>query len=195
MMSLRTRIFILVSLVVLLILGISLLLYFLPKKQAAMPGASSTPAVVDQSNFEQLPTGQTATQVPSGLPVKPQTSEEMIKNGVKALAKIFTERYGTYSSDNSFQNIRDVQELSSPDLWKVLNAKLSVPAAAGSFVGMTTQVLNTEITAWATDKAEITLKTLRTGEKAGTPSSTYQTAVVSMIKLGNDWLVDDLKWK
>ena len=199
MLSLRTRIFIVTSLVVLFILGVSLILFISSKKKMAQPEGAASNAngpVVDQTNFD------SATIVPSpeapvtaGLKVKPPTTEEAVKNAAKQTAKIFVERYGSYSTDNNYQNIREVESLVTEALWTKISGKLNSPIPTGAFNGLTTLILSGEFNSWDGQSAELTLKTRRQENRAGVLSSAYQDIAVSLVRQGDNWYVNSFQWK
>lgn len=201
MLTLRTRIFIAISLVVLFILGISLIIIVSNKKNQNNQAATSTPQtttgnIIDQSNFNSAQLQPNAnTTVPSGLPVKAQTSVETEQNGVKQFAKIFAERYGSYSSDGNSQNVRDVETLVTLSLWTKISAKINTPQTAQSFYGITTRVITADLTKWSDSNAEVSLKTVRTETKSGNTANRYQNATVNLVKTGGTWLVDKFVWQ
>lgn len=204
MMSLRTRLFIIISLVILIILGISI---FLTVRFGKKP--VTTPATTDQS----LPVGQeTVVPTPESPstpvvntpaatpPVSASNPEEIEKNAAKQLAKVFIERYGTYSTDNGSENVLEIKSLVTPALWTTLSAKISnniinpnqAPTAA--FSGMSTQVFNTELSDWMQTSATITMQLIRTEEKNGAQIVKHQNAEVDMVKQNEQWLVQNFKW-
>ncbi len=192
-MSLRARIFIIVSILVLLILGISIFLVVRSKNKAAEP-QTNTPNGNTGANNGQPGQISVGTQTPTGLPAKTATPLEAEKNGAVQLAKVFVERYGTYSSDNNFQNIREVETFVTPALWSKISAPMNGKTTTQSFVGMTTKVISTDLTKWSDTKATVELKTTRTEEKNGVITTRYQNVTVDMVKTGGVWLVDKLVW-
>ncbi len=191
-MSLRARIFIIVSIAVFLILGISIFLVVNKNKTAPTTEGGKTSA--GQSGSLPLPVpASIATPIPEGLPAKIVTPLEAEKNGVQQLAKVFVERYGTYSSDNNFQNIKDVQALATKSLWSKISVKMTA-SGAGSFSGMTTKVIGTDLVSWSDSKASVELKTVRTEEKNGKITTYYQNADVEMAKQDGEWLANKLIW-
>ena len=209
-MSLRARIFIIVSIIALFILGVSMLLIVRSKNKTNLPQtivpADNTGAVGNGQTVGQVATG---TVIPDGLPAKTPTPLEAEKNGATQLAKVFVERYGTYSTDNNFQNIREVETFVSRSLWSKISAPMLQRSASmdvtlrdsvesktttQSFVGMTTKVISMELVSWSDTKATIELKTTRTEEKNGVVSAHYQNATVEMVKVNSSWLVDGLVW-
>jgi len=197
MLTLRAKIFIISGLSALIILGISLFLIFVSGKNnipaQTDPAEVGDEAVVPQTGV--VPGASVSGQPLTGLAVAPKPREEAIKNNVRQLAKIFLERYGTYSSDNNYQNIREVEELASASLWKKLSARLSVKPATGSFVGVTSRVISSELVEWKNTTAVVSANLIRTEEKNGAVASSQQSASVSLIKIGDVWLVDKFEVK
>ena len=194
-MSLRARIFIIISIVVFLILGISIFLIVRNKNKNAEPGTGAPQGNTGENINGQNSDGTTVgAQAPAGLPAKTATPLEAEKNGATQLAKVFVERFGTYSTDNDFQNIKEVQSLATPALWSKISQLIGVKNSDSSFIGVTTKVISLELTDWSDTAATVKLKTMRTEEKNGTVSVRYQNATVDMVKIGGVWLVDKLVW-
>lgn len=196
MMSLRARIFIIVSIVVLFILGISIFLVVGSKNKKDQTQNPPTGSVANNNGAQNG--GQidvVGSQAPVGLPAKIPTTLEVQKNGVVQLAKVFVERYGTYSTDNNFQNIKDVEDLVTDSLWSAISAPISAKNMNQNFVGVTTKVISADLTSWSDTKATVEIKTTRVEEKNGAMSSRYQNATVEMIKVSSGWLVDKMMWK
>lgn len=203
MISLRARIFIIVSLVVLIILGISIFLAVRSKKPATNEMATTTLGngvtnVIDSSNFTYNPnitTPLAGGEVPQGTPVKPATSLEAEQNAARQLAKIFVERYNSYSTDNEFQNIIEVKDLVTSELWQTLSAKIGKTPAAGSFVGVTTKVFTSELKSWSSKEAAVFLSTAIREEKDGAVSDRQQNITINLVKVGDSWLVSKFQWE
>lgn len=186
MMTLRARIFIIISLVVFFVLGITLLL-IVNKKQTV--GETQT---VKEEGVLPVNGANTQTQINNlnGMQVKPLSGEEAEKKAVGQLAKIFVERYNTYSTDNDFQNIKEVEELCVESFWAKISAKMNV-APSESFKGVTTKVIGVEISDWQKTSAKVILQTAQTEEKDGVATATtYTNFEVSLTKVGDKWLVD-----
>ena len=194
-MSLRARIFLIITVVVLIVLGVSLFLLIGARKKAAseaMGNAAGTGATTTETVLPPAPTG---TEIPSGLPVKKQTTVEVEQAGVTQLARVFTERYGTYSTQNDSQNIKEVESLCTRALWSKISARIGASADNQNFVGVTTRVITTDLVSWNGSTATIELRTMRTEEKSGNVTNKYQNAEAKLIKSGENWLVDQFVWK
>jgi len=197
MMTLRARLFLVATIVILVILSISIFLIVMSKKKAA-PAAETTPTttdnIIDTTNFPAQLTQPAATTVPAGVTVKPPTSEEVQKNAAQQMAKIFIERYGSYSTDNDYQNIREVETLVTPNLWATLSKKIGTPINGGDFYGVTTKAVTTNILDWAKTSAVVEINAMRTENMNGTISTSNQKVKVTVLQSGDQWVVDKFEW-
>jgi hypothetical protein len=195
-MSLRARIFIIISVILLLVLSISIFLIVRSKKKNTDITPAPNNVITDNTPNIVQPGGlvQSGTEIPAGLPAKVPTSEEVEKNGVEQLAKVFVERYGTYSTDNEGQNIRESQTLVTKSLWSKISAGLNNKTSSQSFLGITTKAMSVTLSDWSGTKAVVSLKTMRAENKNGTVTTLYQNATVDMVKENGVWLADKLVW-
>jgi hypothetical protein len=190
-MTLRSRLFIIISLIILVVLGISLFLVVRGRKAAAPEG--QTPAPGGQATVPSGQAGETGelkTVVTQPAPPRKLTTLEAEQNGVKQLANIFIERFQSYSTDADFQNVREIESMVTPALWKRLSSKISDTPPSGPFVGVTTEVVVATLKEWNPPSATIHLKTRVITEKNGAVTRTFPEYDVTLVKSGNDWLVD-----
>lgn len=194
MPTLRTRVFIIISVAALLVLGVSLILVVRSRRPApaAILSVTGTPAkVIDSNNFEaEKIIGALAPESTVGVTVKPPTTEEVQKNAARQAAKIFYERYGTYSTDNSFQNIRDVETLVTPAFWNKLSPSIRQSAPAANFSALTTKVISAVLEDWRGNGATAALSVVRTEIKNNTETTSQVQVKVEVVKAGEQWLVD-----
>lgn len=196
-MPLRTRIFIVISLIILAVLAISILLYLSSKKQKDSNITTSTPTVQTPSNGD-IPTnlldsnGQVDT---TKVQVKQPTNQEVDQNASKQLAKIFIERFGSYSSDSNYQNIRDVKNLVTSNLWSSLSAMIDDTVSNQQYSGVTTKVIATSNNSWSNTSAKYTLSTMRKSSENGSTTTTNKDVEVILKKVNGSWLVDGYTWK
>lgn len=119
----------------------------------------------------------------------------------QTITRIFIERFGSYSSESDFANVDDIMSLATPSYQAELNSLLETyrrqyDAEAG-YSGISTRVITIK-TVSESDTASTFLVTTQREEAVGTPGNTtlrYQDAEVSLVKVGEDWLVNDLNWK
>lgn len=200
---LRQRLFIIIggAIVVVVIITLALMFVLRQKKNVTVDNTStSTPSdqnqVIDSNNFDlnsinPIPVTNT---IPAGLPIKPATTLETRQNQVRQLAKIFMERYGTFSTDSNFENIREVQPLVNADLWKKISGPLTSTAKPTSFSSATTQVIGTEITNWSETSAEVAIRAVKNENKAGVVKDSQLLGTVTLLKQGDNWLVSKFTW-
>jgi len=193
MISLRARILTFIFLI-LLILGVIGGFLFLRSKQQASQPADEFKEVAPE-DLQVAPSSALTPSEQTGIQVKQTTTEEAEKKGVQQLARIFIERYGSYSTDNSFQNIRDVQSLATKRLWSELSPMIKKNGTAPSFSSKTTNVYSFNLLSFQTGSASVELKAKVIEEKAGVQNSSYTSAKVALVKEGDDWLVDSFTWE
>ena len=196
-MTLRARILLIVGSIVVVLGGLILfLIYNNARKNAAVPATPATSNIIDQGNFNQNAiSGQNGGIPAAGIPVKKPTTEEAEKNAVRQLAKIFIERYGSYSSDSDYQNVKDVQGLVTAELWNKISATTVKKAANQPFVGVTATAVSTELTSWQANKAEVAIMLRKVEEKNGGSVTSNQNATIDLIKSGDVWLVEKYEIK
>ncbi len=178
-----------------MILAVSIFLVIRNRNKGSvdMPTGTGSDST-DLNNQFNLP-GGAGTQVPTGSPVKPLTSLEIEQNGVEQLAKVFIERYGTYSTDNEFENIKEAESLVTKSLWSKISLGINVKNSDPGFLGLTTKVVSASMISWIDGKAVFDLKIMRNENKNGTVSTRYQDVTIEMAKENNVWLVNSLVWK
>jgi len=193
MITLRARIFIIISLAIFIILAVSIALIVF-KKQSGEPSAEETSVnenIIDETNF---PTQITtpSTVIPSGATAKTPTTEEMMQNSAKQTAKIFIERYGTYSTDNNSENIYAVQSIVTASLWQDISRHIGAPPSA-AFVGVTTKVIAINVVEFAGDKAKVDMSVQRTVTRGSSTEKISEKTSVSLIKTNDIWLVESFE--
>lgn len=202
MMSLRTRLFIIISLVVLLILGVSIFLVVRFGKKATTPveNSQNTLTTSDPSNSSTNYPDTQVVNTPIATPPTNFSPEEIEKNTAKQLAKVFIERYGTYSTDNGSENIKEVKSLVVPEFWQTLSARIQEgvvnenQAPSGNFSSMSTQVFNLVLKDWLSNSAVVAMQLVRTEEKDGVRTVKHQNVEINMVKQNGQWLVQNFKW-
>lgn len=193
MLSLRARIFAIISLIVLLILGISLFL---------LVGSKDKNSPTDDKALDKtLPTAANGTVGNSSLvttnleniKVPKLTTLEVEQKAVQNLAKIFVERLNSYSSESRYQNMRDVENLTTANYWKQLSAKIpaNIPAPGPNFYAVSVEAYSAKLSDWTDKSANVDLQLKITEEKGGVITKKDAQAKVSLVKNGGSWLVDN----
>jgi len=197
-LTLRARIFIIISIIVLIILAVSITLVVISKQNKAVEGVveeGQTNTSQSQTGEQNINIGIQPTEINQNITIKPQTTEEKMRLASENIAKIFTERYGSYSTDNPGQNLKDLETMSTPDLWKVLKNKIETMTTSKEFTGVTTQAFSSSIIFYENDKAIVNIISAREENKNGVLRNFNQEAEVTLVRSGSNWLVDNIKWK
>lgn len=205
MLSLRSRLFVVISIVVLVILGISIFLVVMNKnKQAGTENTANGNGEVKSGEVvgggsvngsnNVIIGGVPVPVITGGTVARPATSEAVEKNAIRQMAKIFVERYNTFSSENNFQNIKDVEVLVTPELWARLSNKMK-DSASETFVRTITNVVSSEILDQKTDSAVVKLSVTKSEEKNGTTTTSQATVEVALKKISNEWLINSFTWQ
>lgn len=189
MITLRQRIFIVLTAVVLVILAITLLLLVRYNKTHKGQNATSTPGG-PSTEIILPPVGQIPANIPQGATTKPLTTEEAQKNAAKQMAKIFMERYGSYSTDNAYANVDSVKNLVTSDLWNKLSSQVKSNQTTASFVGVTSKAVVSEVDDWSDNSAKIAVGISREEKRSGQITTSFVNYSVEMKKVNDNWLVN-----
>lgn len=187
-MSRRSKALIVITAIVIVVAV--MMVYFLWKTRTTTPPNSNVAA-----NPAAIPSGNVAKNVDTTVPTQTTTPFAT----AEATARSFTERWGSFSSESDFQNVRDLYAVMTTTMktWADSYVRDQRKAqVAGSFFGVTTRAMKTEVTE---DKGD-TVKILVTAQRVETkgsiaPRSYYQTMEVSLVKNGSGYLVDGAWWK
>ena len=114
-------------------------------------------------------------------------------------ARIFVERFGSFSTESNFNNIDDVIDLVTPELATDLQSlKANSPDDFGDeYYGVSTRILTIELISQTASQVEMTVSTQR--EEAfnnpGNTSIRNQDIDLTLVKSGQNWLVSSYEWK
>ncbi|HAT03743.1 MAG TPA: hypothetical protein DCS29_03130 [Candidatus Magasanikbacteria bacterium] len=195
MLSLRQRIFAITG-VISAILIIIVLFFVLRSRDTDVSTQTSTST--DVLTIED--TVRQNIQVPNNQQVNraPVDPEE---NYVKQLARIFVERYGTYSNQNEDIHIADVDDIITSRMRTWIQSSTSTDSRV--YEGATTLVLSSHIKQYDTQAGtaivaiEVQQEVMRQTDALGTISedTILREADVNLIKVDNTWKVDGLWWQ
>ena len=183
---------------VLVVLGISVLVSVLSNREPSAPTTETPDSVVDLPAGTVLYNGAPVVVSPieNGLTPPPAlTTLEAEQNSVRQLARIFTIRYNSYSTDANYQNIREVQSLVTDNLWAQISKPLAGNSVSANFLGVTTNVIGTELLSWGSDVAVVAVKTTSVQDKNGVESNLARSGTVNLVKTDGQWLVDKFAWE
>ncbi len=193
-MSKRLKIVVIVviALAAALLLGFILWLLFGPKTPAPVPenpSAITVPVVLPQSSAAKTET--TAQPAQNNLEVT-----------LKALAATFAERYGSYSNQASFSNLKDLVSLMTLKLKTATDnyiASQPTLSAQVAYYGVTTKAVASKLLTVneTSGQAEVVVSTQRLTSQGSTvnPKVTYQDLKLQLVKTDDGWKVDSAAWQ
>lgn len=192
----RKRIFIIIGLIVVGLI-IAALIWWLVARQMGGPAATNINGPVDFS--QQLPVTRPIIVEPGSEPV---VENPDVAASLRAVARTFAERYGSFSNQSNFSNLEDAQSLMTASFQQraigLLQGQLPA-AAADSYYGITTIALSAQITSYdpAAGQATVEVSTQRREAKGTTanPRTLYQQLIIQLVESGGSWLVDGATWQ
>lgn len=193
MMSPKTRRNILIAILVALALLIAFLLWFFlkPKPKPVV----IVPPVVAEKPLPTAPTKPTVTQEKA----KKEQAVRTASASLQSASKTFAERYGSYSTEANFANLTDVLPLMSASYAATTAKYIETAVSPKEYYGVTTRVITVKIDAEddAAGTAQVTLTTQREEARGDVQNVTvkYQDLVLSFVKEGGEWKVENAVWK
>jgi len=147
------------------------------------------------------PTNQTQPSTNS-LSQQIQQKEQEARNAtsdVLSLAKQFVARFGSYSNESVFENIRDVLPLMSKTFQQKTEDDLANKVSPKEYYGVTTRVITAKTIKSDETTGEATVKlTTQRNESIGSPQNSvvkYQDIILSFVKESGVWKIDSANWQ
>ena len=135
-----------------------------------------------------------ATTPPAAPPAN--VAELAAINEVKVLVKKFSETYGSYSTDNNFENLESLKPLMTANLIEIVNKIIADGNKTKEFFGVTTRLISQAVLEDTDIRMVVRAKTQRQETKAGSaPRIFYQDLSLTLVKTSRGWLVDQAKWQ
>ncbi len=188
-----------------LVLLVAMGLFFFLSQRTAAPTETVQPEAVTSSGqpsgeVNNQPSNNTETSLNyNNQPVVAEKVDD--KTQVKNIAARFTEKYGTYSTDANFANLKNLAYLLNDTmklrLQNVIEANSLSPNVILPFYGVTTKVVIVQdITMVTLTQAVVNLTTQRseTFSRAGQSRWRYQDIKVYVEKVNDKWLVSEAEW-
>lgn len=193
-MTPRRRAILIVALVLLLIgilIAAILLLTRAVPTEAPLPAAEETPTDVTE------PTAFSDTTFENPLLLPPPPAEEQ-ETASQQMAELFAERYGSYSNQGDYQNLRDLLPVMTARYRRETEAFLATadPTPGATYEGVTSKKVSTDIRSDDGSSAVIAVSLQQEKTVAGSPPTVgYRTLRMSLLKVGTEWKVDSAVWE
>ena len=189
-MTRRSKIIILIVLLILALLFLFWLLWSLFR-----PATSIKPV---ETGTRPLP--PTEEQLPTPEPEQPSVEQQQHTQSasVQSLSKTFTERYGSFSSESDFANLRDVEVLMTASFAAQTQAYIDTAVAPEDYYSVTTRVVSIAVDAMdeTAGMATVSIATQREEAKDEPQniSVRYQTLKLELKMEDGEWKVDSATW-
>jgi len=188
MLTLRQRIFIIIGLIAGLLSAV-LIYYFLILRRA--PSEEQVPREEPAEGMAE----EESAALKSGSTLDlliPVSTEDAGERYARQVARIFVERFGSYSNQNNNRHIDDVMELSTPSMQKWLKTK---EAGTGSpYYGVTTLVVASRIESITDTVASVRVDVQQKIEEGGGERVEQRSGKVELLGSGVGWKVNGLYW-
>ncbi|EKE06255.1 MAG: hypothetical protein ACD_19C00027G0004 [uncultured bacterium] len=186
--DIRKRLFIIIGLVSFVIIAIVLVILFLTKDKV-----NNTESVVEtpQENIDNTTNNgnQNNTNKPTVKELPPQNPEEV---SAKQVARLFVERFETYSNQNDNSHIDDVLFLVTDSM--VSWVKEQSLQQSSDYQGVTTQVLASNVSDLTSKSATVNIEAWQTVENSEGTVSLQKSGEINLVKVGTEWKVDGFYW-
>ncbi|KKS33518.1 MAG: hypothetical protein UU95_C0029G0013 [Parcubacteria group bacterium GW2011_GWC2_42_12] len=194
------RIWGIIIIIVGLLLMVAIIYFMFFYKSAAPEPVIEQPVTsVSQTTVTPEPTSQPVTV----QPVSPLKKAEVKADDLVRLAAAFAERFGSFSNQSDYGNLRDLRIFMTDNLktWAenyINNARLK-KGDASIYYGIVTKAVLSEVKQFDSDlgQAEILVKTQRRESAGVTGNSTtfYQDIIIKYRLEGSVWRVDGAYWQ
>jgi len=174
--------------IILLIVGIVLYLAsFRSKNKSAATQLTNTPAAFTNS----------ANNTTPAVKIDPFLQE---KDNLTTLAKMFIERYGTWSNQSDFSNFTDLYSYMTDGLktetQNFVLAQQTALKTTSTYYGLTTRVLSLSLANIVTDtSAEFTANVQQQETKINQTAALSKKVTLDFLKQGADWRVNQISFK
>jgi len=193
---------ILIIVIILVVMG-GVLLFLSSQKTPPKELITNNLPITNQPTLTNQPISNQEIILPREL--RPEEKLALLKNELKIKARNFAERYGSFSTDARFENLRDLKKEMTSRLWQEIENYISIKEKSldeardkeliEEFYGVTTRALNVEEISFSEDKAEYLISCQRE-EIKGTqvPRVFYQDLELTMVREKEEWKIDYVAW-
>jgi len=191
-MTPRRRAILIVALAALVLALVVLVVLMLARRTAPEP--APTGEIIEPTGIEDVPVAAEPFENPLILP----SVETPGNTAGRQVAELFAERYGSYSNQGNYQNLRDLLPIMTAEYRSRTEAFLaSASSEPGEpYEGVTSVRISTETRSMDDDEAVIAVS-LQQQKSVGTaaPTIAYRTLRMELERVGDRWLVADARWE
>ncbi|MFH0819057.1 MAG: hypothetical protein V1898_03625 [Patescibacteria group bacterium] len=210
MFAQKKFIIIVTALLALLFIGFGVIFYIYQNHQTEIkPENSNTNIAVNNTNNQidnqgNIIIDETNNNANSASPAESETfvaTQANQTNAILKLAKNFAERFGTYSNENNYDNIRNLKNISSTEMQAWLETLIDNNSKKPNeaFSAVTTKALTVDLLSFdvGSNIAEVMVSTSRSEEaEFSTEKKTYtQKIKIEIIQENNSWKINRAYWQ
>lgn len=189
MMTKRKKLIILLIVLALIFLLVLLLFLRTRPSQEPTPAPVVVPVIEEPVIIEPEPS----------VIVRELAEEREETNSIQTLGKTFVERYGSYSNEAEFENLRDLYPIMTQSFISETADFIETTIIPDSYYGVTTQVIIMSVDSFdeSLGIAQMTITTQRE-EAIDSPQNInvrYQDVVVNFELLSGSWKISSAKWQ
>ena len=149
------------------------------------------------------PTVESPVKTSTVQPVSPLKKAEVRSEDLTRMASAFAERFGSFSNQSDYGNIRDLQIFMTDNMkvWaeNYINDARAKKTQTIIYYGIVTKAISSEAKQFDADtgRAEILVKTQRR-ESSGTSGNSltfYQDIIIKYVREQGVWRVDGIEWQ
>ncbi len=192
-MTARRRAILIVILALLLVAILATAIWLLFRK--AKPTSIYVPQRVDSA------TSQPAAVPAMPNPLAPAVQVSAGSTAAAQMAELFAERYGSYSNQGNFGNLKDLLPVMTATYRAATEAYLAAakPSDAADYQGVTSVKISTKVRSYDASAGTATVAVMLQQQKSAgasvTPSISYRSLKMTLKKSGSDWRVDSAAWE
>jgi len=189
----KRRTYLIIFLVLLLLLILGIVYYFYSQQEPTLQ-PEPQPTTTDQQQQQPQPEPQPAETTTQQEETESQTAPEATnQTTAKQTARIFVERFSSYSSQNENEHIESVLPLITDEMRDWVE-KQTVEQTT-EYSGQTTEIIASSVEDSSSDEATVQIQALITQRSDGTESTTQKNGRVELTKVNGSWKVDGFFWE
>ncbi|MFA5175543.1 MAG: hypothetical protein WC430_03975 [Patescibacteria group bacterium] len=126
------------------------------------------------------------------------TAEDLLKTDLTNQARSFIERYGSYSTDSDYENLKELLPTMAQPLKTETESRIQKGVkkdmAVNDFLGLTTRVISINLDKFTPNSEAIFSAEIQ--EQAAHPGQTdisYKTAKLTLVKSADEWKVGEIE--
>jgi hypothetical protein len=189
MLTVRNKIFIIISIIVGVILSMLLFYFFVSDLGFNNDVDEDSNIVTNTVTGAVNNNGSAPTE---GQPVVVNTNPLPDNIFVKQVAKNFVERSGSYSNQNNNAHIDEVLSLVTDKVATWLKSQMIEPSE--NYYGVTTKVIASSVKNLSGEEAVVEVGVQRIITEDSKEKTEYATGNVNLVNIDGEWMIDGLFW-